>query len=112
MMKFHSYPINQIINKFRKNGTLVKPSQIVNFNPEKLQKVKSESIEKIRKRFSKRRQWLLILVDEMDETTTTPVRGRLIAHGRSYETVASINYPGHTYLTCSKRYSARRNFIL
>ena len=35
-------------------------------------------IQSIRRRY--RREWLLIAVDEMDETTTTPLRGRLLAH--------------------------------
>jgi len=39
---------------------------------------RSESIEKLKKRF--RREWLLIAVDKMDEATTTPQRGRLLAH--------------------------------
>jgi len=40
--------------------------------------MKSEKIEKIKKRFH--REWLLITVDKIDEATTTPVSGRLIAH--------------------------------
>ncbi len=39
---------------------------------------KVEPIEKIRKRF--RREWLLIALDRVDEDTTTPVTGTLIAH--------------------------------
>ena len=39
---------------------------------------RSESIEKIRKRFH--REWLLIAIDKMDEATTTPLTGRLLAH--------------------------------
>ena len=35
-------------------------------------------IEQIRKRY--RREWLLISLDEMDDATTTPLRGRLLAH--------------------------------
>lgn len=38
----------------------------------------SKSIEALRARF--RREWLLIAVDEVDAATTTPVRGRLLAH--------------------------------
>ena len=39
---------------------------------------RSEPIKKIRKRY--RREWLLISVDEMNEKTTTPVKGHLLAH--------------------------------
>ena len=38
----------------------------------------SESIEQLRRRFH--REWLLIAVDDVDEATTTPQRGRLLAH--------------------------------
>ena len=38
----------------------------------------SQKIETIKKRF--RREWLLIAVDKMDESTTTPLSGRLITH--------------------------------
>jgi len=40
--------------------------------------MKSESIEKIRKRYKK--QWLLIAVDQVDEARTLPLTGRLLAH--------------------------------
>ncbi len=39
---------------------------------------RSEPIERLKGRF--RREWLLIAVDKMDESTTTPLTGRLIAH--------------------------------
>ena len=35
-------------------------------------------IERIRRRY--KREWLLIAIDEMDEATTTPRRGHLLAH--------------------------------
>lgn len=35
-------------------------------------------VEQIRRRY--RNEWLLIAVDEVDETTTTPRRGHLLAH--------------------------------
>jgi len=38
----------------------------------------TQPIEAIRRRYA--REWLLIAIDEMDEATTTPVRGRLLAH--------------------------------
>lgn len=37
-----------------------------------------QPIEEIREQFHK--EWLLIAVDEMDEATTTPLKGRLLAH--------------------------------
>lgn len=40
--------------------------------------MKSEPIEKIRKRF--RREWLLIAVDRLDPRTQVPLSGRLLAH--------------------------------
>lgn len=40
--------------------------------------MRAQKIETIRKRF--RREWLLIAVDKMDELTTTPLTGRLVAH--------------------------------
>ena len=40
--------------------------------------MRSESIEKIRKRFKK--QWLLIAVDKVDESRTLPLTGHLLAH--------------------------------
>lgn len=39
---------------------------------------KSEKIEAIKNHYH--REWLLIAVDEIDQTTTTPVSGRLITH--------------------------------
>ena len=40
--------------------------------------MKSLPIEQIRRGYT--REWLLIAVDELDEMTTTPRRGRLLAH--------------------------------
>lgn len=40
--------------------------------------MKSKKIEELRKPFHK--EWLLIAVDEVDEATSTPSRGRLLAH--------------------------------
>ena len=41
-------------------------------------KMKSQKIEGIRKQFH--REWLLIAIDKMDDTTTTPLTGNLLAH--------------------------------
>lgn len=40
--------------------------------------MKSQKIDEMRRQF--RHEWLLIAVDEMDEKTTTPLTGRLLAH--------------------------------
>lgn len=50
-------------------------------------------IEQIRRRY--KREWLLIAVGEMDEATTTPLRGSLLAHSPHRDEVdrASIKYP-------------------
>ena len=55
--------------------------------------MKTASIDKLRKRHN--REWLLIAIEEMDEATTTPLRGRLLAHSSHREDVdrASIKYP-------------------
>jgi hypothetical protein len=42
-------------------------------------------IDQIRGRY--RREWLLIAIEQMDEATTTPVRGRLLAHSRDREAI-------------------------
>jgi len=40
--------------------------------------MKTEKIETIKKRFH--REWLLIALEKVDESTTTPVSGKLIAY--------------------------------
>ena len=40
--------------------------------------MQSKKINSIKKRY--RREWLLIAVDKVDESTTTPLMGRLLAH--------------------------------
>ena len=40
--------------------------------------MKSQKIEQIKQKFN--REWLLIAVDKVNEATTTPVSGKLIAH--------------------------------
>lgn len=39
-----------------------------------------QKIEDIRKKFH--REWLLIAIDKMDDATTTPLTGRLLAHSK------------------------------
>ena len=55
--------------------------------------MKTFPIEQLRRRY--RREWLLIAVEEMDEATTTPLRGRLLAHSPHRDEIdrASIQYP-------------------
>ncbi|MBI1883892.1 MAG: hypothetical protein HYS08_06765 [Chlamydiae bacterium] len=40
--------------------------------------MKAELIDTIKKRYH--RGWLLIVVDKMDESTTTPISGRVLSH--------------------------------
>lgn len=55
--------------------------------------MRSSPIEHIRRRY--KREWLLIAVDKMDRATTTPQRGRLLAHSPHRDEIdrASITYP-------------------
>ncbi|MBI4308758.1 MAG: hypothetical protein HY591_00345 [Candidatus Omnitrophica bacterium] len=47
--------------------------------------MRSIKIKSIKKRFP--RQWILVAVDKIDETTTTPISGRLITHSASRQDV-------------------------
>jgi len=60
---------------------------------------KSEPIEEIQNRFTQ--EWLLIAVDEMDEKTTTPRRGHLLAHSPQREEVYSemLRHKGLAFVT-------------
>ena len=55
--------------------------------------IKTLSIAQLRQRYT--REWLLIAIDEMDEATTTPRRGHLLAHSPHRDEIdrASIAYP-------------------
>lgn len=55
--------------------------------------MKSEKIETIKKRFH--REWLLIVLDRVDEDTTIPISGRLIAHSPHRDEVYQdlLKYP-------------------
>lgn len=46
-----------------------------------------EPIEIIRRRFQQ--EWLLIAIEEMDQLTTIPLRGRLIAHSPTRDPLVS-----------------------
>ncbi len=63
--------------------------------------MKIQSIDQIRKKF--RREWLLIAVDEMDSTTTTPRRGHLLTHSPRRDEVyeAMLRKKGLTLVTYS-----------
>ena len=54
--------------------------------------MKSLPIDQIRRRY--KREWLLIAVEEMDEETTTPLRGCLLAHSPHRDEIdrASVRY--------------------
>ncbi len=56
-------------------------------------KRKALPIDQIRRRY--KREWLLIAIEEMDEATTTPLRGRLLAHSPHRDEIdrASVRYP-------------------
>jgi hypothetical protein len=66
--------------------------------------MKSEKIEKIKKRFH--REWLLIAVDKVDESTTTPISGRLIAHSphrdEIYRKLFSLKQKRNILVECSE----------
>jgi hypothetical protein len=63
--------------------------------------MKSQPINRIRKRF--RREWLLIAIEEMDRATTTPKRGRLLAHHANRERIheAMLRHKGLALITHS-----------
>ena len=56
----------------------------------------SEGIENIRKRFH--HEWLLISIDRIDEGTTTPLTGSLIAHDPDRDKIYSeeMKHSGNT----------------
>ncbi|MFH1653674.1 MAG: hypothetical protein ABIE74_06425 [Pseudomonadota bacterium] len=64
--------------------------------------MKTESVEKIRSRFD--HEWLLIAVDEVDEATSTPTKGHLIAHSPRKEEIheESQKYPDIAYVVYSE----------
>lgn len=54
--------------------------------------MKSQPIDQIRHRY--KREWLFIAVEEIDEATTTPLRGRLLVHSPHRDEIdrASVRY--------------------
>ena len=65
-------------------------------------KMKIEKIENIKKRFKK--EWLLIKVTEFDKTTSTSIKGRLIAHSPNRDEIykRDISYKGFTLIDYSE----------
>ena len=59
-------------------------------------------IQKLRKKFHN--EWMLIGVDEMDEATTTPLRGHLLAHSKDRDEIyrKMRRYRRNTFLTYSE----------
>jgi len=53
-----------------------------------MKRIKFEKIADIKKRF--RQEWLLIEIMRMDESTTTPISGRLIAHDPKREKIYKL----------------------
>ena len=47
--------------------------------------MKLQKIEIIQKKFCN--EWLLIAMDKMDESTTTPLTGRLLAHSKNRDEI-------------------------
>ncbi len=64
--------------------------------------MRSQQIEIIRKKFH--REWLLIQIDKMDEQTTTPLTGRLIAHSPHRDEIYRLDskYKCHTLTVYSE----------
>jgi hypothetical protein len=64
--------------------------------------MKTQRIEAIREKFH--REWLLIAVDDMDKSTTTPLTGRLLAHSPHRDEIYRLDmkYRGHTLTVYSE----------
>jgi len=66
--------------------------------------MKIENIEKIKKRFH--REWSLVAVDKVDEATTTPLSGKLIAHSphrdEVYRKLFSLKRRHNILVECSE----------
>jgi len=65
-------------------------------------KMASTNIQKLRKRFHD--EWLLIAVDKIDESTTMPLKGRLLVHSKDRDEIYQkmLRYKHNTYLTYSE----------
>ena len=60
--------------------------------------MRTQKIETIRKKFRKHPAWLLIRVDKMDKSTTTPLTGRLIAHSPDRDEIYKKSMKGNGLL--------------
>jgi len=61
----------------------------------------TKSIAEFKKQF--KHEWLLIAVDKMDDSTTTPLSGRLLAHSKDRDEIYKkmIQYKALTLVTYS-----------
>ena len=66
------------------------------------EKMKVQKIKDIKKRF--KNEWLLIMVTEVDKTTSTSIKGRLIAHSPNRDEIfrKDISYRGRTLIDYSE----------
>ncbi len=64
--------------------------------------MKTQKIETIREKFH--REWLLIAINKMDESTTTPLTGRLLAHSPHRDEIyrKEMKYKNHTLTVYSE----------
>ncbi len=60
--------------------------------------MRSQKIESIRKKYH--RQWLLIEVDKMDDATTIPLTGRLLAHSKNRDEIYKKQLEYKQQLVC------------
>ena len=56
--------------------------------------MQSQNIETIRKKFHKRPEWLLIRVDKIEKSTTTPISGRLLSHSPNRDEILKKSIKG------------------
>ncbi|MBI4357795.1 MAG: hypothetical protein HY584_00725 [Candidatus Omnitrophica bacterium] len=67
--------------------------------------MKAQNIETIKKRYKRNREWLLIRVLKMDEATTTPLTGKLLAHSphryEIYQKLLRIKKPKNVLVECA-----------
>ncbi len=64
--------------------------------------MKMQKIEYIQRRHHN--EWLLIGVDKVDESTSTPITGHLLAHSKDRDEIYKkmMKYKTHTFVTCSQ----------
>ena len=64
--------------------------------------MRSQEIEEIRRQFHQ--EWLLIAIDKMDDATTTPLTGKLLAHSSHRDEIyrLEMKYRGNTLTVYSE----------